>query len=76
MRLTSDDSGFSGDSKPVFVNDHLTPRNKRLLAEAVKRKKEKKWQFVWTDQGQAKAQKTADNPIVRVTCDDGLASIN
>ncbi|KAH6925593.1 hypothetical protein HPB50_007895 [Hyalomma asiaticum] len=35
-RLTSRDLGFSGaHSNAVFINDHLTPENKRLFAKAL-----------------------------------------
>lgn len=49
-RLQTHDIGFRGaESRPIYVNDHLTQENKRLFAKALSLKKEKRWQFLWTD---------------------------
>lgn len=76
-RLSTDVLAFSSVIKQaIYVNEHLTRENKKLLAEALKRKKEKKWMFVWTDQGQTKARKPTDSPVVRVTCEADLSRIS
>lgn len=75
-RLSTEDLGFPSNVKqPVYINEHLTGANKKLLAQALKLKKEKNWEFVWTEQGQVKARKTSDSNVVRITCEDDLGRI-
>lgn len=50
-RMTSKDLGIGREATPVFFFDHLTPRNKTLFSEALKLRKAKQWQFLWTDLG-------------------------
>ncbi|KAH7947206.1 hypothetical protein HPB52_008236 [Rhipicephalus sanguineus] len=57
----------TNQDKPIFVNDHLTPENKRLFAQALALKKEKQWQFLWVDNCRIKARKTTDNRVYRIS---------
>lgn len=73
-RLTTSAIGFSArQERPVFVNDHLTAENKRLFAQALSLKKEKKWQFLWIDNCQIKARKKPDS---RVFCISKLSDLS
>ncbi|KAH9365763.1 hypothetical protein HPB48_016851 [Haemaphysalis longicornis] len=65
-RLTTESLGFDGTSKPVFLNEHLTPKNKQLLGAAVARKKEVGWKFVWTAEGKILARRGESTPIMRI----------
>lgn len=66
-RLQTSDLGFSGnDARPVYINDHLTQQNKKIFAMALNLKKERKWQFLWTDDCQIKARKTTDSRVFRI----------
>lgn len=61
-RLQTKDVGFHAqESRPVYVNEHLTAANKKLFAMALNRKKEMKWQYLWTDDCRIKARKTDDS---------------
>lgn len=73
-RLTSRDLGFSGShSNAVFVNDHLTPENKRLFAKALSLKKDKHWQHLWTDNCQIKARKSNESRVFRISSEEDLS---
>lgn len=66
-RLQTKDLGIhAAESRPIYVNDHLTPENKRLFAKALKLKKENEWQFLWTDDCLIKARKTEDSKALRI----------
>lgn len=63
-RLTTSDLGFpQTQHAQVFINEHLTPENKRLFAQALALKKEKNWKFLWTDGGRIKARETEDSRV-------------
>lgn len=73
-KLNTKDLGFAGaQNYPVFVNEHLTPDNKRLFAKALALKKEKGWQFLWTSNCHIKARQTENGRVFRIASDRDLA---
>lgn len=67
-RLNTRAIGLSGNSvAPIYVNDHLTPENKRLFAQALELKKAKGWKFLWTDNCIIKARKSEDSRVHRIS---------
>ncbi|XP_077491767.1 uncharacterized protein LOC144102349 [Amblyomma americanum] len=74
-RITTSSIGFTAPilDKSVYVNDHLTPENKRLFAKALALKKEKGWKFVWVDNCRIKARKTEDSRVYRISGVDDIA---
>lgn len=71
-RLTTKGIGFSAEpEKAAFVNEHLTPSNKRLFGAALKRK-EKKWMFLWTNNCVIRARQTTDSTVFRITSEKDL----
>lgn len=78
-RLTGSAIGFTAPTDvntPVYINDHLTPENKRLFAQALDLKKEKQWKFLWVDNCRIKARKTTDSTVYRISRAADLAFIN
>lgn len=68
-RLTNADLGISSStpvSPPVYVNEHLCPTLKRLLALAVKKKYEMKWKSVWSFNGKIFARQSDATPVVHI----------
>lgn len=66
-RLQTNEINFHGTNpKPVYINDHLTPANKRLFAKALNLKKENNWRFLWTEDCQIKARKTENSKVHRI----------
>lgn len=69
-RLTAGAIGFTTQNdnlKPVYINDHLTPENKRLFAQALALKREKEWEFLWTTNGRILARKCSDSRVHRIS---------
>lgn len=76
-RLNTRALGFSGEgTHAVFVNDHLSPDNKKLFAKALVLKKEKQWAFLWTDNCQIKARKSTDTRVFRIKSEIDLSIIS
>lgn len=73
-RITTGVIGFRKDTdRPVFVNDHLTPENKRLFAQALELKKAKNWKHLWTDSCVINARKSDDSRVFRIRETDHLS---
>lgn len=73
-KLNTNELGFGGSqSRPVYVNDHLTLEKKGLFAKALKLKRERGWKFLWTDNCQIKARKSVDSRVYRITKDADLS---
>ena len=65
-RFTTKDLDYGGEIRPVYVNEHLTSSNKRLLGAAIARKKIVGWKFVWASGGKILARKDEQANILRV----------
>lgn len=64
-KIIGTDLGFDG-ANPVFVNEHLCPELKRLLGQAVSRKREVGWRFVWVRNGHILARRAENTPVLRI----------
>lgn len=72
-RLRANQIGFSKEcDSPVYLNDHLTMANKKLFAKALALKKEKKWQFLWTENCQIKARWNEESKVFRIATESDL----
>lgn len=60
---------------PVFVKEHLTQQNKRLLGLTVQKKKEAQWKFVWTADCKIFARKHEKSPAIRIAVPADLEKI-
>lgn len=65
-RLTVESLGFAGARTPIYVNEHLTICNKKLLGAAISLKRQKGWKFVWTAGGRVFARKDEASPALRM----------
>ncbi|KAI5644184.1 hypothetical protein NE865_03837 [Phthorimaea operculella] len=73
--ITTSDLGFNGPSKPVFINEHLTPQNKTLLKNARDLKKSLGYQFVWVKDGKIFLRKSETSKIIHVSNETDLNKI-
>lgn len=74
VRPSTSDVGFSGSSdRAIYVNDHLSPENKRLFARALTLKKAHKWQFLWTENCNIKARKSSESRVYRIVKESDLS---
>lgn len=74
-RITNHSLGVTtepDESAPVFVNEHLCPTLKRLLASTIARKRQFSWRFVWTRNGRILARKTEGSRTLHVSSENDL----
>lgn len=60
-KLNSSHLGFSGENKPIFITEHLSPANKALHAAARTKGKEKGYKYVWVRNGRIYMRKSDDS---------------
>lgn len=60
---------------PLFVNEHLTQKNKALLSAAIQKKKEAGWKFAWTTNGRVLVRKDEDAPVIHIAHEGNLTQI-
>lgn len=65
-RIKAQDCGFVDNNRPIYVNDHLTKRNKYLLQQAKERKKRGIYNYVWTSNGDVLVRKDATSKVIRI----------
>lgn len=63
-KLHSNHLGIPGISRPVFVGEHLSPRNKELHRAARLKAKEKDYKFVWVRGGRVFVRKSERDQAV------------
>lgn len=74
MRLKNTDVGLE-NSDPVYVNEHLCPAQKKLLAFAVKKKYEHQWKSVWSQNGKIFMKQSDSSVVVPITSDKDLIKL-
>ncbi|XP_013197527.1 uncharacterized protein LOC106140478 [Amyelois transitella] len=72
--LASSDLGLAGNSR-IFVNDHLTARNKDLLAKAKKAAREMDFKYIWVKHTKIFLRKTDTSPILNIKSEKDLLKI-
>lgn len=76
-RLQASQIGFSGGTdRAIFVNDHLTIENKWSFSKALTLKKERRWQYLWTENCQIKARQSGDSRVFRIASESNLRIFN
>ncbi|KAJ8878230.1 hypothetical protein PR048_018807 [Dryococelus australis] len=64
--LYTKELGYTGENKQVFVNDHLTAYNGKLLAQAMAMRKQGHMEAAWTNRGKNFVKKTAESKPIQV----------
>ncbi|KAJ8723218.1 hypothetical protein PYW08_003130 [Mythimna loreyi] len=66
--------GLPGKNK-IFINDHLTLRNKMLLSKTKKAAAETDFRYVWVKHAKIHARKTDTSPVITVKTEKDLGKI-
>lgn len=74
MRFESDILGFS-EKEPVFLNEHLCPKMKKLLGLTIGKKHEMNWRFAWVKNGRVYARQSETSRVIRIDCEADLGKI-
>lgn len=75
FRLTGSDLGLDSQA-PVFINEHLCASLKRLLGQAVARKREVNWKYVWVRNGKIFARQSDNAPCIRILRSEDIARMS
>lgn len=67
-RITTASLDFGGTVSPIYVNEHLTSLNKKLLGTAIAQKRKVGWKFVWCSGGKIFARKEENSDVIKVSC--------
>ena len=67
--------GVTGDSHRVYINEHLTLKNKLLLRDAKIAAKNNNFRFVWVKHGSILARETETSPVVVVRTSTDITKI-
>lgn len=73
--ITSKGIGMAGADQRIFVNDHLTRKNKSILRSAKRFKNEHMYQFLWVRSGKIYLRKNDTSPPIHVSCDSQLKNL-
>lgn len=73
--LTTADAGLNGPSKPIFINDHLTPQNKLLYKQARLLAKEKSYKYIWLSECKILLRKNDTAKVILVSNESDLLKI-
>jgi predicted RNase H-like nuclease (RuvC/YqgF family) len=65
-RLNTKDIGITGEAKPIYINEHLTPHNKQLLKKCKEIAKNKEYQFVWSKNGRIFIRQNDTAPALQI----------
>lgn len=73
--LTTADVGIDGPSRPIYVNDHLTPNNKVLYRRARQIIREKGYKYIWLNEGRILARKSDTSKVILIANEIDLNKI-
>lgn len=73
--LTTADAGLNGSSKPVFINEHLTPQNKLLYKQARILARDKGYTFVWLSDCKIFVRKNETSKVILISNEKDLIKI-
>ncbi|CAG5018519.1 unnamed protein product [Parnassius apollo] len=74
-KLNSEHLGIGGRRVPVYVSEHLTPKNKHLHAAARKKAKETGAKFVWVRDGRIFVRKHEQSHAIYIKHEESLKLI-
>lgn len=72
--ITPGDIGLKGSNR-IFINDHLTLDNKKLLNEAKSLAKEKNFSYIWVKNSKILVRKNSTSPIIAIKTNADLKKI-
>ena len=73
--LRSYNEGLVDASTRIFVNEQLSPENKRLYAMAAKLKYELSFKFLWTKKGVIYMRKDENSKFFRISSEEDLSQV-
>ena len=66
---------FKYNNSIIYINEHLSPENRRLFAEASKKRKDLNFKFIWTNNGITYVRKEEGSPQIIIDSDEALGKL-
>ncbi|XP_028160355.1 uncharacterized protein LOC114352812 [Ostrinia furnacalis] len=73
--LTSDMLMMAGSTRTIYINEHLTPKNKALFRQSREAAKKNNYKYVWVRHGTVLVRQTDTSPIYAVRSEDDIDKI-
>lgn len=73
--LLTTDLGIEGAPRPIFVNEHLTPKNKLLLRRARDLKTEKSYAYLWVRNCVIYMRKKDNAPVIKILSEEDFKRV-
>lgn len=73
--ITSEQLNITGQSHKIFINEHLTLRNKNLFRQAREAAKQHGFRFVWVKHGSILVRRNETSPVFSIRAESDLAKI-
>lgn len=74
-RLNTSHLGLGGGKQGIFVEEHLSPTNRKLKAQARAFKKDKQYKYLWVRNGRVMLRKNDTSPAIWVRSEDSLKDL-
>ena len=75
LKKKEENKQFRFRDKDIFINEHLSKRNRALFAGAQEKKRQLQYKFCWTRGGVIHMRKSENSPIVTISKDSDLVSL-
>ncbi|XP_069362737.1 uncharacterized protein [Maniola hyperantus] len=75
-KLNTSHLGFAGQTIPIYIMEHLSPKNKKLHAATRLAAKEKKYEFVWIRNGRIFVRKNNEAAALWIKNTETLNGLN
>ena len=66
---------FKYNNSIIYINEHLSPENRRLFAEASKKRKDLNFKFIWTNNGITYVRKEEGSPQIIIDSDEAQGKL-
>lgn len=71
-KLSTGNLNIAGPSKPIYISENLTQKNRRLFFRARELAKDYDYKFCWQAFGKISLRKSEDSPVIRIYDDADL----
>lgn len=62
--------------QPIFISESLTSRNRKIFNLSLQKKKELRFQFIWSSYGKTFLRKDGNSPIISIKNEDDLGKLS
>ncbi|CAG4961454.1 unnamed protein product [Parnassius apollo] len=73
--VTTESLGLPGEPRRFYVNEWLTPLNRKLLGKTREAAKKAKWRYTWTKGGHIFVRKEDGKPVTRIRSEADLKRV-